>query len=300
MKFTIVLPTYNRGEFLFKAIESVINQSYKNWELIIVDDGSTDNTFELTKGLCESDTRIKYIYQENKERSAARNTGSNEATGDWVCFLDSDDYYLPNHLTEFNDFIVKHSIEKGVLASGVIMKTGDEEIKKEFLDSSATRTHIEVWEKFLFPTQVCVSKSELLNNKFDEDLFFWEDTNLWLRLLCDVKFYQLKKYTAILVCHDKSSVKQGVTQVRLRNVRNYLLAIDKLLSTKVKDYISFNEFKDYRDSKLKMYLYQARQNKQVKIAIIIWFMTISNKLTYDAILELPKIFVNKLGLGIHD
>ena len=101
IKFSIILPTYNRAYLLPYAIESVIEQSYKNWELIIVDDGSTDNTRDLVKKYKKKDKRITYIYQDNSERSAARNNGILRASGEWVCFLDSDDKYLSNHLSMF-------------------------------------------------------------------------------------------------------------------------------------------------------------------------------------------------------
>ena len=88
MKFSIIIPTYNRAAFLPKAIESVLAQTYTDWELIVVDDGSTDNTREVVAQY--NDERIIYIYQENAERSAARNNGISQAKGDFICFMDSD------------------------------------------------------------------------------------------------------------------------------------------------------------------------------------------------------------------
>ena len=82
--FSIIIPTYNRAKFITNAINSVINQSYKNWELIIIDDGSTDNTAEVVRKIAKNDTRIKYHYQKNAERSAARNNGISKALGDWI------------------------------------------------------------------------------------------------------------------------------------------------------------------------------------------------------------------------
>ena len=88
--FSIILPTFNRSVLITKAIESVINQTYTNWELIIIDDGSTDNTKSVLENYL-SDSRIKYFFQENQERSVARNNGIKRAKGDYICFLDSDD-----------------------------------------------------------------------------------------------------------------------------------------------------------------------------------------------------------------
>ena len=97
--FSIIIPTYNRAHVLAKAIESVINQRYTNWELIIIDDGSNDNTREVVQQF--NDPRINYVYQENTERSQARNNGIKLAKGLYICFLDSDDEYCDNHLVAF-------------------------------------------------------------------------------------------------------------------------------------------------------------------------------------------------------
>lgn len=93
MLISIIMPTYNREVFLPVAIESVIAQSYKELELIIVDDGSTDNSRELINAYAEKDSRIKYLYQENQRQSVARNYALSIAKGEFICFLDSDNYW---------------------------------------------------------------------------------------------------------------------------------------------------------------------------------------------------------------
>ena len=89
--FSIILPTYNRAAIIQDSIKSVIEQTYQDWELIVVDDGSTDNTEDCIKNLMLKENRIKYIYQHNQERSQARNNGIKTAKYKWICFLDSDD-----------------------------------------------------------------------------------------------------------------------------------------------------------------------------------------------------------------
>ena len=115
--FSIIIPSYNRANHLPKAIESVLAQSFTDWELIIVDDGSTDNTSDVVASY--NDPRIKYIYQENAERSAARNNGIRNANGEWICFLDSDDVYLNQHLAVFEKAI-HESANPRFLLSGCI------------------------------------------------------------------------------------------------------------------------------------------------------------------------------------
>jgi glycosyltransferase involved in cell wall biosynthesis len=92
---SVVIPTYNRALFVSEAIDSVLAQTFTDYEIIVVDDGSTDNTQEVLK---RYENWIKYIYQENSGVSAARNAGINSSTGFWLAFLDSDDKWMPRYL----------------------------------------------------------------------------------------------------------------------------------------------------------------------------------------------------------
>ena len=89
---SVIVPAYNSEMFIGKCIESVLAQTYSNWELIVVDDGSRDNTFGILKKYAEVDSRIRVIHQENQGPGIARNTGIAEAKGNYVVFIDSDDY----------------------------------------------------------------------------------------------------------------------------------------------------------------------------------------------------------------
>src|SRR5690606_10648341 len=96
-KVSVIIPTYNRSELLKKAIESLENQSHQNFEIIIIDDCSTDDTAEVVRGM--DDERIIYLrHDTNKGGSEARNTGIKQATGSFIGFLDSDDQWLPDKL----------------------------------------------------------------------------------------------------------------------------------------------------------------------------------------------------------
>lgn len=89
---SIIIPIYNLEKYIKHCLESVVNQTYKELEIICIDDGSTDGSAEIIKSMAESDPRIKYIYQENAGVSAARNKGLDTATGEYVMFVDGDDY----------------------------------------------------------------------------------------------------------------------------------------------------------------------------------------------------------------
>lgn len=92
MKISVIVPVYNAEKYLNKCIESVLAQTYPDWELILVDDGSKDGSADIIDGYAASDTRIKAIHQENAGPGMARNRGIEDASGDYITFLDSDDY----------------------------------------------------------------------------------------------------------------------------------------------------------------------------------------------------------------
>lgn len=108
MLISIITPTYNRELFLSQMIESVLAQTHREWELIIVDDGSTDNSKELVQQYIDKDPRINYLQQENQGQSIARNKGLAVANGEFICFLDSDNYWpqdkLEKSVQAFKDY----------------------------------------------------------------------------------------------------------------------------------------------------------------------------------------------------
>ena len=109
-EFSVIMPTYNRGYTIKRAVDSVLKQSYKNWELIIVDDGSTDNTSEILKKY--ADERIKYIrYEINKGANHARNIGLKKSKGRKIAFLDSDNAWEEMYLEKQNNFMKNGNVD---------------------------------------------------------------------------------------------------------------------------------------------------------------------------------------------
>lgn len=95
---SVIIPVYKVERFLHRCIDSVIHQTYTNWEMILVDDGSPDTSGDICDEYAKKDERIKVIHQKNKGSSGARNAGLDKATGEWIYFLDSDDYIKKNAL----------------------------------------------------------------------------------------------------------------------------------------------------------------------------------------------------------
>jgi len=186
---SIVLPTYNRGYTLSNALKSVIEQTYPHWELIVVDDGSTDDTKQVVASF--NDSRIKYVYQENARQSAARNTGLTRASGDWICYLDSDDVFLPNYLEVMMQDLKDHphavfAIPKGhrlieLYENGKLIFSRDEtdrEFAKDPTSEGISRRTFHVMCDGLMHSSRIVADGI----RFDENLIYSEDWEFVLTL----------------------------------------------------------------------------------------------------------------------
>src|SRR5215470_5462303 len=134
---SVVMPTYNRADTIERAIDSVINQTLSDWELIVVDDGSTDDTPELILQRYAHEPRVKLIRQENQGFAGARNTGLLRGCGKYIAFLDSDDEFLSHHLELLSSFLEAHPDENFVTSElwedfghGLIVKHYQAEISE--------------------------------------------------------------------------------------------------------------------------------------------------------------------------
>ncbi len=298
MRFSIIIPTYNRAVFLPKAIESVLAQTFPDWELIIVDDGSTDNTREVVSQY--KDERITYIYQENAERSAARNKGIVHAKGEYVCFLDSDDYYLENFLNDLNQKIIENSKQPCMYFHDVVAECdGSRRVFAEALPNGDNNIL-----KYLFAElrvigvcQAAIARYFLCNNLFDVRFSLWEDTHLFFRLLSQYHYIQTNVKGYVAVQHQQSTVAKGNINVKISDVERYMDAITDLehnywhLFSK---YVTKKDFRNYRDAKLNMYLYTARSNGQYGIAYSIAKKMMKNRLSFKNILTCLKLPIHQI------
>ena len=222
IKFSVIVPTYNRVEFILLAIRSVLLQSYKNFELIVVNDGSTDETESVVATI--KDDRLKYIRIENGERGKARNTGVQIATGDYVTFLDSDDQLYEDYLEEALKGLQKHNYTPFYHQAYEI---------RSYVKFSERLVHNYHNRDVRFLVKgnplsclgVFIRRAEALQFPFNEDreLSGSEDWELWLRLSANFGLRRGKKICACLILHDDRSVYQ-IEEKRL--VKRKQLAID--------------------------------------------------------------------------
>ncbi len=194
---SVVTPTYNRADYLGEAIDSVLAQTYQHFEMLIVDDGSTDATPELMKRYA-SDSRIRYFQQENQGQSVARNRGIAESTGEYICFLDSDNAWLPEKL--------ESSLAHLAANPGTDVVYGDcitiDEHGKEISRKNMTRFSGDITAKLLKDNFVSMNttmtRAEIIKSVggFNPQDRYAEDYGLWLRVATRARFLYVPEYWA--------------------------------------------------------------------------------------------------------
>lgn len=186
-KVSVIIPTYNRAESLPRAIQSVLNQTFQDFEIIVVDDGSTDNTKDIIKEFQEQDKRVKYIkHDKNKGAAAARNTGIKVAKGKFIAFQDSDDEWLPKKLEKQMEAFDNASSKVGVVYTGFWSIEGNVKqysLHKEILHKEGD-IHTQILQGNFIGTPAAVVKKACFKKvgMFDERLHRLIDWELWIRV----------------------------------------------------------------------------------------------------------------------
>ncbi len=179
--FSIIIPVYNRKELVIKAIDSVLNQTFTDYELIVVNDGSTDDTSEI-KTLYNK--KIRYLEQTNLGVSAARNLGIKKSKGKYIALLDSDDYWLPEKLARQFAYIKQYPEIKIHQSQEVWMRNGLRVNPKKIHQKKAGHIFKESLQLCLISPSAVVLERELFDRYglFDEKMPVCEDYDLWLRI----------------------------------------------------------------------------------------------------------------------
>lgn len=210
---SIIIPTYNYGRYLSKAVKSCLDQSYRNIEVILVDDGSTDDTRSIVSGI---DDRIVYVYQENRGVSAARNKGLKVASGAFIAFLDADDYLLPDSVTMRVEVLRKHP-DVGIVftdtdscdPSGKVHHKG-----RELKDRISNRFYEALLLKHLrFQTSAVMIRAFLAKQfSFPEHMSNGEDIVYFAKVLFAAKGYFLAKAATVNLSHE-DSLRHNVDEI---------------------------------------------------------------------------------------
>lgn len=226
-KVSVVIPTYNRADCISEAIDSAIAQTYKDYEIIVVDDGSQDNTRDVLK---QYGDKIKYVYQENKGEAGARNRGIKEAIGEYVAFLDSDDIWLKDKLEKQVKVLSNSNVDTGLVYCAM----------QVMQNKTLTHKILPSFPAFNFNDLLighkCFSMSVLVRKEcferiglFDESIKLGCDYEMWLRLTLRYKVEFISEPLAIYrkgdgnMSNNLKGMKEGGIKIfrKMRGDTNY-------------------------------------------------------------------------------
>ncbi|CAN5416431.1 hypothetical protein BH09BAC3_BH09BAC3_05520 [soil metagenome] len=283
--FSIVIPTYNRADFIVATIKSLLAQRFRDFEIIVVDDGSTDNTAEVVKQM--TDERIQYYTKQNSERAAARNFGARLAKGTYINFFDSDDTAYPEHLSKAKEVACSNHHPE-IFHLGFDIKNDDgviEEVRDNF---HATINNDLINGNHLSCNGVFMRNDIVSQFPFNEDrvLSASEDYELWLRLAARFPFYCDNTVTSTIVNHSQRSVVQT-------NQEPLIKRMDALWGHLLKDQ-SF--VKAYGGA---LHSFKAYLNVYVALHLAIAKASPIKSMTYlfDAVRIKPSVLFSKRFLG---
>lgn len=268
--FSIVLPTYNRASFIEAAVGSVIGQTYTDWELIIIDDGSTDNTKEIVAKF--TDTRIRYIWQQNAERSAARNKGINLSNGEFICFLDSDDTWKPYHLQTHFDKIKECNYEAAFYFTGMVWNFTDR--KKEVIfpaPDENNRVEYVITNQIGTPT-VCIHHTILKTEQFNTALRINEDVELFARIVARHKLIQIPIATIDVIVHDTNTMALEKNYISPQIHAMEVIFNHPLLKNKISEKFKRERFLNLRHQLINHYLAKGEFGKMNREIIRFLFL----------------------------
>lgn len=203
--FSVVIPLYNKAQSITATLNSVLVQSFQDFEIVLVNDGSTDESLAMAKKV--QDPRIRIIDKENGGVSSARNRGIQEAKNEWIAFLDGDDLWMENHLETLCKMILKYPTDKAFCTSYI---RSIDDISQKGIDKvevindyfvEAIKSH------FFWTSIVCINKSVFPEIGYFNELFSrGEDLDLWARVGRTLRIIRSKLITGIYVQEAENKV----------------------------------------------------------------------------------------------
>ena len=242
--FSIVIPVYNKEKFVVKTIESVLSQTFTDYEIIIVNDGSTDQS--EAKISVFKDNRIQYYSKKNEGVALARNFGIEKATADYICLLDADDYWHPTFLETMHRYSSELPEQK-VFATAIEIETKNKTIQAHYSIPSTSDFEIVNFfdasqkESALWTSSVCIHKSIFEKvGDFDTNIKHGEDTELWIRIGLQFPIVFIRKILARYVYDDKSISRNSNYYFEQYTFDKY--AVEEKKNPALKKYMDLNRF----------------------------------------------------------
>lgn len=264
---SIIVPIYNVEKYLDRCIITIVNQSYKNLEIILVDDGSPDNCSEICDSWAEKDNRIIVIHKENGGLSDARNTGINIANGDYLAFIDSDDYVHADYIKVLYELCKKYDSDISVCSNYKV--TGIEDYRKSIPIGNDFASKA---EDFLFKKKkfYCVAWGKLYKREIFNDIRYpkgriHEDVAVVYKVLynaCTIAVTDLKLYYYYV---NPESIMRSEYSIKHLDILDNMYDSYKYFINKREEKIAYIVLKDYIDTILSEYknIYNSEINSRV-------------------------------------
>jgi len=202
--FSIIIPAYNRAHMIAETLTTTFQQTYPHYEIIIVDDGSTDNTEAVVRAI--NNPKVRYHKKQNEERAVARNAGFDLAKGDYVTLLDSDDFLYPTHLEEARKYILAHSFPEIIRFDFDIVDSDKNVLQISKMPENINAKIIN--GNYMGCSGIILKREIAVRYRFngDRNLSGSEDYEFWMRLAARFKIHTPHIITCSLHSHEERSV----------------------------------------------------------------------------------------------
>ncbi|GIV33592.1 MAG: hypothetical protein KatS3mg031_1127 [Chitinophagales bacterium] len=294
--FSVIIPSYNRASLLPVPLKSVLKQTYHSWELIIVDDGSTDNTRQVVESF--NDSRIRYFYQTNQERSAARNYGIRQARGQYICFLDSDDYYLPGHLEAFYNKIESCGFPVAVFYCDTYEDRDGELIPFITPEIKAANNVEWVVQAVIGIPRACVHRNIFERYRFNPSIKVGEDVELWARVFREYPVIYIQARTVVFVSHSGRTVAVANEEsfwLHLQVMKKIIAEdVPQMISPAVRKRVVSNAW--FRLGQ--HYVYTGRRLKAIRALLTAWWLAPSYRAREKWFLIFNQFWLTRSGLRL--
>lgn len=195
---SIIVPLYNKETVILATLTSIREQSYREWECVIIDDGSTDNSGQIVREFIKQDARFAYYFKPNAGPAAARNYGVKKAKADWITFLDADDRFEDSALSHFADLLQQHKGFNMYCCNFYVEQNGKRSLFSQRYDDGLVKNNFKSWFfHTLMPCQgtTLYLRQLLLNHPFDETLRRFEDASMLFDIMRAERIYRSSKPT---------------------------------------------------------------------------------------------------------
>lgn len=228
---SVITPVYNAARCLTKCLDSLLSQKEQNFEILLIDDGSTDSSGEICDIYALKDDRIRVFHKPNGGVSSARNVGLEQATGEWIAFVDADDEVTDDYLTIPSDFSDCDIIQKGFIE---IDENGE---RSQRVENRIIRNRKDIYDFFVFSRtnalwDKLIKRSSISRHKFDKKIRIGEDFIFFLQILENINGWGFSNVGMYRYWHHSSSAMRQITpEERLNLVLNQIDNIKSVINS---------------------------------------------------------------------